>query len=345
MKNYPNLLCLVSLGMVLLSAPAQAITLQSVPNPRTATAVPSWVSDTADVIGPKSEAKLNHMLNALEAETGTEMAIVTVNETATFSTPREFTAELFNTWGVGKAAQNNGVLFLISVSDRRAEVVVGDGLESVLTQAKVEALLSQQAVPDFRQANYDKGISDASRALVAYLSHPYLSQLYLPIVSMNLFAKILAGGSGTIAIFAAWFVRRPPTCKDCQRPLKQLDKRDTAPHLRKAQKFSLQIGSASYTGWQCLTCSEISVKRRRNFLSGYSNCAQCHEPTAKSTKEILIPATYTNSGQAQITKSCECCHSVTQSFVTLARRSRSDSSSSSDFGGGKSSGGGGGASW
>jgi uncharacterized protein len=345
MKNPQNLFWLVSLGLVLIAVPAQAITLEAVPNPRTAAGAPIWVSDTANLISAGSEAKLNRMLSELEVENGTEMAIVTVNETASFSTPRAFTTELFNAWGVGKAAQNNGVLFLISVGDRRAEVVVGYGLESVLTQSKVESLLSQQAVSDFKQANYDKGISDASRALVAQLSHPYLSHLYLPIVSMSVVAKILAGGSGAITLLIAWFVRKPPTCKDCQIPLKQLDKRDTAPHLRKAQKISQQIGSASYTGWHCPTCSEILIKRRRNLLSGYSNCPECHEPTAQSTKEILIPATYTHSGQAQVTKSCQCCHSVTQSFITIAQRSRSSSSSSRNFSGGKSGGGGGGASW
>ncbi len=333
--------------MVLLSAPAQAITLQAVPNPRTVAGVHTWVSDTANVISPESEAKLNQMLSALEAENGTEMSIVTVNETATFPTPRAFTTELFNTWGIGKATQNNGVLFLISVGDRRAEVVVGYGLDSVLTQSKVEALLSKEAVPDFKQANYDKGISDASKALVTKLSRSAL-----PMGSMGEIAKILAFGGGAIAILTAWFINKPPTCKDCQIPLKQLDKRDTAPHLRKAQKFSMQIRSATYTGWQCPTCSEISIKRRRNFLSGYSNCSQCHEPTAKSTKEILIPATYNHSGQAQVTRCCNCCNSVEQNQIVIAQlfhHTDSSSSSSCDSGSSGSSSsdgdGGGGVSW
>ena len=159
-----------SLGLTLWSAsiatPAPAITVQAVPNPRQ---VNRWISDTQDLITPQSEATLNQQLTALEAQTGTEMTIVTVDDTAGSASPKAFATKLFNTWGVGKADQDNGVLFLVSVGDRRSEVEVGYGLESVLTTSEIENLLEKDAVPHFKQGDFDRGIVLATQSMIEQL--------------------------------------------------------------------------------------------------------------------------------------------------------------------------------
>ena len=121
----------ISLGLTLwiasMAVPVLAMTVQAVPNPRE---MNSWISDTQDLISPQSEATLNQQLSALEAQTGTEMTVVTVDNTSGSASPKAFATELFNTWGVGKADEDNGVLFLVSVGDRRSEVEVGFSLRS-----------------------------------------------------------------------------------------------------------------------------------------------------------------------------------------------------------------------
>ena len=53
------------------------------------------------------------MISELEKENGTEIAVVTVPTTKPSPTPKAFTTELFNTWGIGKKGKDNGILFLI----------------------------------------------------------------------------------------------------------------------------------------------------------------------------------------------------------------------------------------
>jgi uncharacterized protein len=356
MKYHSNLFWIVSLAvslpMLVRSLPAQAITLQDVPNPRTAGSVPSWVSDRANLISPQSEAQLNRMLTQLEAENGTEMAVVTVNETAPFASPKAFTTDLFNAWGVGKAAQDNGVLFLISAGDRRAEVVVGYGLNSVLTQSKIEALLAEEAVPDFKQQNYDQGIVDASEALVAELS---ASDSAMP----SGIGKMVAFGGSAIALLIAWFGRSwfgsafakvsSKKCPKCQVPLRKLSPSEVVTYLSPAQKISAEAGSATYKGQQCPTCEEVFLIRTKQDLYGYSDCPDCKEPTVKSTRKTRTKATYNRRGEAEMTYTCQCCNHVEYNLIVLDQLSyQSDSSGSSgggDFGGGSSGGDGGGASW
>lgn len=170
MKFHYQLLLAASLSAAVLLGPvseiADAVTVQEIPNPRNSN---GWVSDRANIISPETEARLNQKLSELETQTGDEIAIVTVEDTAGFASPKAFATDLFNFWGIGKAAEDNGVLFLVSVGDRRSEVEVGYGLASVLTQTKIEDLLAREAVPDFKQSQYDAGIEKATAALMAEL--------------------------------------------------------------------------------------------------------------------------------------------------------------------------------
>ena len=48
---------------------------------------------------------------------------------------RAFATRLFNTWGVGNAARDTGVLLLLIRDNRRFEVVTGSGLSTVVPSA------------------------------------------------------------------------------------------------------------------------------------------------------------------------------------------------------------------
>lgn len=90
------------------------------PNPRTHYG--GWVTDMAQILNHETEAQLNQIISKLEQEKVAEIAVVTVPETTPSPTPKAFTTELFNYWRIGKKAQNNGVLFLVSVQDCRVEI-------------------------------------------------------------------------------------------------------------------------------------------------------------------------------------------------------------------------------
>lgn len=154
------------LAIALSVSSAIAITVQEVPNPRQTN---GWVADTANIISPATENQLNQLISGLEALNGTEIAVVTVSSTVPAATPKEFATELFNTWGIGKDEQDNGVLFLISVGDRRTEIETGYGVEPYLPDAKAGRLLRQEVVPQFRQGNYDQGILAGTQSLVSTL--------------------------------------------------------------------------------------------------------------------------------------------------------------------------------
>lgn len=161
------------LALISFPLPSFAVTVQYVPNPRQVDK--GWVTDMANILDSETKTKLNQMISKLEAENGTEIAVVTVPDTAPSATPKQFATQLFNYWGIGKIGRNNGILFLISKSDRRVEIETGFGIEKILPNTQVGDIINQQIIPHFKQGDFAGGILAGTKALIVNLEGRVLS--------------------------------------------------------------------------------------------------------------------------------------------------------------------------
>ena len=174
----------LSLALALImTAPSTAIPIEDIPNPRQENG--GWVTDMADMLSPSEEAELTQLISELEATEGHEIAVVTVPDTKPATTPKAFTTELFNSWGIGKAGEDNGVLFVVSKGDRRTEIEVGYGLEETLPDAQVGEILRSRVTPEFKQGNFNTGILSGTEALVTVLEGDTLVPLAAPSKTTN----------------------------------------------------------------------------------------------------------------------------------------------------------------
>jgi uncharacterized protein len=125
------------------------------------TAVPKhtgsfYVNDFANVIDEKAE---NYMVNygiRLHQDSGAQVVLVTVDSTNGVSM-EEYATSLFNSWGVGSADKNNGLLLLLSIKDDDYWAVQGKGIEDTLPNSKIKEILSQYLEPDFAAKTYSNG--------------------------------------------------------------------------------------------------------------------------------------------------------------------------------------------
>ena len=163
----------MGLTICLLPLPTQALTVKEVPNPRQISG--NWVTDSAEILSPETEAQLNQMVSQLESKNGAEIAVVTVTETKSAASPKAFATELFNYWHIGKKDQDNGVLFLISKGDRRVEIETGYVVGESLPDAKVGNIIDTEILPRFKQNDFNGGILAGTRAMIVTLE-PSLTQ-------------------------------------------------------------------------------------------------------------------------------------------------------------------------
>ena len=152
------------LSFILFPLPSYALTVQDVPNPQTESG--GWVTDMAQILSPNTEAKLNQAISELHSQTGEGIAVVTVPDTTPAPSVKAFTTKLFNYWDIGR----NGVLLLVSKSDRRVEITTGYGIEAILPNAQVSGIIQKEIIPQFRQGNFEDGILAGIKSLVTKLA-------------------------------------------------------------------------------------------------------------------------------------------------------------------------------
>lgn len=119
---------------------------QSFPQPQD-----KYVNDFAGLFDAQSVLQLRSMLSSLEQDTTVEVVVVTIQTTEPLP-PQQYRTELFNRWQIGKKENDNGLLILYAVKEKRIEVEVGYGLEGILPDSKVGRILDDFYVP-YRDSN------------------------------------------------------------------------------------------------------------------------------------------------------------------------------------------------
>ncbi|MBE9197811.1 MULTISPECIES: TPM domain-containing protein [unclassified Nodularia (in: cyanobacteria)] len=373
------LLGIFSASIVLSPLSSLALKVEEVPNPRQVSG--GWVTDLADILSADTKAQINQMIADLEAKNGTEIAVVTVPTTSPAPSPKSFATELFNHWGIGKQGEDNGVLFLISVGDRRVEIETGYGVEAILPDAKVGNIINSKITPRFKQGDFSGGTLAGTKALIVVLgSDSQPPGLFTRViqstidrfgVSSDLLVFLLLVGITEASVIGLFFFNRfiyersrrtllhPEDrtrrkegyyvfcCIECKKRMKNIDFKSVAPHLNVKEQTALKLGSVKFEGWQCLTCSQQSTGRGfhliglESTLYKFDICPHCKEYTVTRTDKILNRATRSRGGKKLVMHKCHHCNYYQETEKTIPRLPPPSSSSGGGYGGGGYSGGGG----
>jgi uncharacterized protein len=118
------------------------------------------VNDQADLLDDGFESGLEERLRLLEEETGAQVAVLTIPSLE--GDPLEdFSIRVVETWELGRAGADDGVLILIARDERRMRIEVGYGLEPVLTDAQAGRIIDRLMAPRFRAGDFDGGVDAA----------------------------------------------------------------------------------------------------------------------------------------------------------------------------------------
>ena len=135
-----------------------------------------FVYDEDNIIDDDVEHKINDMLLELEEKTEAEFAVITVEDLQDWEI-EDYANNLFNTLGIGKKGEDNGLLLLISRSDERVRLEVGRGLEGCLNDAKCGRILDNYFVPYRESDEYTEGTELTVEAVLNVLADEYDIQI------------------------------------------------------------------------------------------------------------------------------------------------------------------------
>lgn len=130
-----------------------------------------YITDIANLLSDQDESELEGWLFRLEAQTGVEVAVVTLNSIQDYPgtanrTIETFARGLFDAYGIGNMPENNGVLLLVARNDRKARIELGAGYGQT-RNGDANSILQNKIIPAFKKERYDQGIREGVRSIMA----------------------------------------------------------------------------------------------------------------------------------------------------------------------------------
>lgn len=121
-----------------------------------------WAKDQTGKVSAGTLLALDQLAARLDV-TGLGQLGVLVTDTTSGVKPRDFATGVFNSWGIGHASSNDGVLIFVAVGDRKAEIILGTG--SHLTPYETDIVMRDDVVAHMKQGSLDQALLSAAQSL------------------------------------------------------------------------------------------------------------------------------------------------------------------------------------
>lgn len=115
-----------------------------------------WVLDQTNTFSRAEFDALNSLCEEVNRKAGAELVVVLIPSTNGIDYVR-FAENLFDDWGVGSAAKNDGILIFVAKQDRKIRIALGDGIDSEGHQAMAQEIYERVVKPNFRAGKFGEG--------------------------------------------------------------------------------------------------------------------------------------------------------------------------------------------
>ncbi len=129
-------------------------------------------NDFSGTLTAKDLAELEAFCVALDQETSVQLCLVVVPDMDGMEVS-DFANRLFERWGIGRAQQDDGVLLLMALSERKIRLENGYGLESILTDALSRRLIEEDIKPAMRANGLAAALNAGAQGVAAIVRGEY----------------------------------------------------------------------------------------------------------------------------------------------------------------------------
>lgn len=129
------------------------------------------VIDLTNTLSAGDADGLRQEIAELESSTQAQLAVLIVPTTGQEAI-EQYATRVFARWKLGRKDEDDGVLVLVALKDRKMRIEVGKGLEGTITDIQAAAIIDKQMAPRFRGGDYAGGVQAAVRALSELIGAP-----------------------------------------------------------------------------------------------------------------------------------------------------------------------------
>ena len=113
---------------------------------------PAIIQDLGEVLNEAKENVIKQAIEFHESKTGNEIAILTI-DSLEGEILEDYSLRVARSWGIGKKEQNNGVLILVAMQERKIRIEVGHGLEGTLTNGMAGSIIDHHMTYWFKRGD------------------------------------------------------------------------------------------------------------------------------------------------------------------------------------------------
>lgn len=130
------------------------------------------VYDFAKVLSETEKSQLEEKLVRYSDSTSTQIIIVTI-ESLKGEDVSQLATNWAQTWGIGQAKEDNGVIILLAKAEKKIAINPGYGLEDRLTAGTGGEIIRNIIIPEFKAGSYFNGLDKGSDAIIDVFKGKY----------------------------------------------------------------------------------------------------------------------------------------------------------------------------
>lgn len=132
----------------------------------------SLVTDYTGTLSSSEIQTLENKLVDFDRTSSSQVAVVIIKTLDGYDVA-QYANELFQKWGIGGKKNNNGVLVLVAMDDRKMKIETGYGMEGALPDAIAKRIIENDMKPAFKNGNYFEGLNKATDNIIACTKGEY----------------------------------------------------------------------------------------------------------------------------------------------------------------------------
>lgn len=129
----------------------------------------TYVNDFAQVLTPAGKQNIEDLCLQVHQKANAELVVVSLKTLDDGQSIDEFTVQLEEKWKLGKKGEDRSALIVLVLNPHKLRIETGYGLEGMLNDAKVGAILDQ-AVPFARAGDYDQALLTSVQGMATVIA-------------------------------------------------------------------------------------------------------------------------------------------------------------------------------
>ena len=131
-----------------------------------------FVQDHADIFSDSNRDDLLEIGQSLQDESTAQVVVLTI-DSLDGDPANSFAVKAFDHYGIGEGDVNNGTLIMFAEDDHEIQIITGKGIEKIISDERAGEILDEYAIPYFKEGQYDDGLTNTYKQIVADLADHY----------------------------------------------------------------------------------------------------------------------------------------------------------------------------